>query len=132
MPRHQVVLLIARDGLLRRVTAAGLETYGYEVVVADDGEQAAEIVRLRTNVTVLVTDADLGGSVDGLAIARLARDLNPKIEVIYTSRTPHRIDLIALVANAPILRDPYHSHQLVGVLSNLRQRRSEAATASAA
>jgi CheY-like chemotaxis protein len=132
MARHQVVLLVARDGLLRRVTAAGLETYSYEVLVADDGEKAAEILRLRRHVTVLVTDADLGGPIDGLAVARLARDLNPKIDVIYTSRTPHRILLDAIVGNAPMLRDPYHSHQLVGVLSNLRQRPSEVATASAA
>ena len=130
MARHQVVLLIARDGLLRKVTAAGLEIYGYEVLVADDGEQAAEVLRLHANVKVLVTDADLGGSIDGLAIARVARQLNPKVDVIYTSRTPHRIPLDALVGNAPMLRDPYHSHQLVGVLSNLRQRPSEAASAA--
>jgi DNA-binding NtrC family response regulator len=130
MARHQVVLLIAKDGLLRRVTATGLEINGYEVLVADDGEQAAEMLRLRKNVTVLVTDADLGGSIDGMAIARVARDINPKIDVIYTSRTPHRVALKAIVGNAPMLRDPYHSHQLVGVLSNLRQRASQVATAA--
>jgi DNA-binding response OmpR family regulator len=132
LARHQIILLIARDGLLRKVTVAGLETYGYDVLVADDSAQAAEILRLNKGLTVLITDADLRGSIDGLAIAHVARELNPRIDVIYTSRMPHQIVRSPLVWGAPVLRDPYHSHQLVGVLSNLRQRSSEATTASAA
>jgi CheY-like chemotaxis protein len=132
MARHQVVLLIAKDGLVRNVTTAGLSMYGYEVLAASDGRQAAEMLRANEHLTLLVTDADLGGEVDGLAVARLAREINPSIEVIYTSRMPHRIPPMAKVTNAPILRDPYHPHQLVGVISHLRNRSPETVDRSVA
>jgi hypothetical protein len=74
---------------------------------------------LRSNraISVLILDADLGGEA-----ARLAREMIPRIDVIYTSRMPNRITHSDMVSGAPILRDPYHSHQLVAVLSHLRQR----------
>jgi len=132
MARHQVVLLIAGDGLIRKVTAAGLEMYGFEVLTADYGEQAAEMLRGTKRINVLVTNADLGGPIDGLAIARLAREMNPDIEVIYSSRTPQRIPFDAMVHSAPTLRDPYHPHQLVGVINHLRHRSPETAGSTAA
>jgi CheY-like chemotaxis protein len=132
MARHQSVLIIARDGLIRKVAASGFETYGYEVMAAEDGVQAAEMLRTNRHITVLVTDADHSGPMDGLAIARLAREMNPNIDVVYTSRTPQRISLAAMVPGAPMVRDPYHPHQLIGVLSNLRQRSHDLIEPSAA
>jgi CheY-like chemotaxis protein len=125
MARHQTVLLVAADGLIRNVTTAGLAIYGYEVLTASNGQQAADMLRANKHLTLLVTDADLSGEIDGLAVARLAREVNPNIEVIYTSRIPHRIPPMAKVTNAPTLRDPYHPHQLVGVISHLRNRSPE-------
>lgn len=132
MARHQTVLIIARDGLIRKVATSGLETYGYEVMAAEDGVQAAETLRANRHITVLITDADRSGPIDGLAIARLAREMNPNIDVIYTSRTPQRISLAAMVRGAPMVRDPYHPQQLIGVLSNLRQRSHDLTEPSAA
>ena len=125
MARHRTVLLVARDGLVRKVTTAGLAMYGYEVITASDGNEAAEILRARNHITVLVTDADLVGHVDGLAVARIARERNPKIDIIYTSRNPYRLSEKGKVSGAPTLRDPYHPHQLVGVLTHLRHRSSD-------
>ena len=132
MARHQTILIIARDGLIRKVATSGLETYGYEVLAAEDGVQAAELLRDNRHITVLVTDADLSGPIDGLAIARLAREMNPNIDVIYTSRTPHRVAIARMVRGAPMVRDPYRPHQLIGVLSNLRQRSHDLTEPSAA
>jgi CheY-like chemotaxis protein len=102
--------------------------YGYDVLTADDGQEAAAALREHKQITVLVTDADLKGDIDGLAIAHLARKTNPKIDVIYTARTPHRIPHAAKVSGAPMLREPYHPHQLVGVISSIRMRSTEVAT----
>ena len=132
MARHQTVLIIARDGLIRKVATSGLGTYGYEVMAAEDGVQAAEMLRTNRCITVLITDADHSGPMDGLALAQLAREMNPNIDVIYTSRTPQRVPLAAMVRGAPMVRDPYHPHQLVGVLSNLRQRSHDLTEPSAA
>ena len=71
MPRHQSVLLVARDGLTR-TSQRLLSMYGYDVVTASDGRQALEMLRTNKNITLLVSDADLGGDIDGLAIARFS------------------------------------------------------------
>ena len=125
MAKPQTVLLVARTGLVRNVTSAGLAMYGYDVLTADGGQEASEALRENKHITVLVTDADLTGEIDGLGIARLARKINPKIDVIYTARAPHRIPHAAKVSGAPMLRDPYHPHQLVGVISSIRMRSTE-------
>lgn len=125
MARPQTVLLVAKPGLIRNVTSAGLTVYGYDVLTADDGQDAATALREYKQITVLVTDADLKGDIDGLAIAHLARKTNPKIDVIYTARNPQRIPHAAKVSGAPMLREPYHPHQLVGVISSIRMRSTE-------
>jgi CheY-like chemotaxis protein len=122
MARHQTVLLVARDGLVRKVTSAGLAMYGYEVLTASDGQQAADLLQANRQTTIVVTDADIRGEIDGLAIARLARKLNPNIDIIYTSRTPQHLSEKMKVSGAPTLRDPYPPHQLVGVITHLRYR----------
>ena len=132
MARHQIVLLVAPSGLIRNVRAAGLEIYGYEVQVANNGAQAQEMLRSNRAISVVIIDADLGGEINGLAAARFARDMIPSIDVIYTSRMPNRITHADMVSGAPILRDPYHSHQLAAVLSHLRQRSPESGMTSAA
>jgi CheY-like chemotaxis protein len=132
MARHQIVLLVAPGGLIRNVRAAGLEMHGYEVHVANNGAQAQEMLRSNRAISVVIIDADLVGEINGLAAARLAREMIPRIDVIYTSRMPNRITHADMVSGAPILRDPYHSHQLAAVLSHLRQRSSETSASSAA
>lgn len=120
--QHPLVLLVAADGLTRREVAASLETYGHHVVTAADGREA--LLRLGqpgARVATLVVDADLRGEVDGLQVAKEARRLDPKIAVIYTARLPHTIPAARQVGGAPLIRTPYHAHQLAGVIAMVRQ-----------
>jgi CheY-like chemotaxis protein len=122
--RQQIVLLVAADGLTRLITANGLAMYGYEVLAAKDGGEAVELLQNNRRVDVLVADADLGSDPDGLAIARFARGLHPKIDVIYTARQPFRIPDGLKVKGAPCIRTPFHPQQIVGIISELKQRAS--------
>jgi DNA-binding NtrC family response regulator len=122
MNRQPVVLLVAGDGLTRLITSNGLSMYGYEVVTARDAAEAADALGENRRIGVLVVDADLAGETDGLAIAQNARRLDPKIDVIYTSRNPYRIPEKAKVKGAPCIRAPYHPQQIVGIISELKHR----------
>lgn len=122
MARTLVVLLVAGDGLMPAITADGLKVYGYEVLTATDGADAVEQLRAQRRLDVLVVDAELGGDVDGLATARIAREVNPKIEVIYTARVPHLIPERSKVRGAPCVRAPFHPYQIAGVISALKHR----------
>jgi len=122
MPRQTLILVVASDGLTRRTTASGLLRYDYEVLTARDGDEAAALLREHgRRLTVLVADADVTtGATDGLEAARLARALNPKVNVIYTSRAPHTIPANRKVSGAPVLRTPYFPQQIIGIIANLR------------
>jgi DNA-binding NtrC family response regulator len=116
------VLVVASDGLTRQITANGLTMYGYEPLLARDGVEAMKILESEKRMGVLVVDADLGGEMSGLAVAKAARLLHPRIDVIYASRAPHRIPDAAKVKGAPCIRTPFQPQQIVGMISELRYR----------
>ena len=123
MGRQVTVLLVASDGFTRQITANGLTMYGYEPLVARDGAEAMALLGDK-RVDVLVVDADLGGEIDGLSVAKAARVAYPRIDVIYTSRMPFRIPEAGKVKGAPCIRTPYQPQQIVGMISELRHRLS--------
>lgn len=122
MGRQLTVLLVASDGLTRQITSNGLTMYGYEPLVARDGTEAMTCLQEERRIDILVVDADLGGEMSGLAVAKAARLINPRIDVIYTSRAPYRIADSAKVKGAPSIRTPYQPQQIVGMISELRHR----------
>ncbi len=124
MGRQLTVLLVASDGLTRQITSNGLNMYGYEPILAKDGTEAMAALNADRRIDILVVDADIGGEVSGLAVAKAARLVNPRIDVIYTSRMPFRIPDAAKVKGAPSIRTPYQPQQIVGMISELRHRGS--------
>ena len=127
MARTKTVLLVTKPGLVRNITSAGLTLYGYDVLTAAP-EEAKDSLQVNRHTAVLVIDGDLP---DQEGVAGFARVVNPKIDVVYTSRMPHRA-AATLLPGAPILRDPYHPHQLANVIAHLRSRQAEPTDASAA
>ena len=90
MGRSLNVLILTADDPTRRMCENGLAIAGHKVVTAASGTHAIAHLDAR-KFDVLVTDAELGGEIGGLSVARLARARNPKIDVIYTaaSSAPH-------------------------------------------
>lgn len=124
MARQLTVLLVASDGLTRQITANGLAMYGYETVLAKDGLEAMTAITAGERIDILVVDADLGGEIPGLEVAKAARLRHPRVDVIYTSRMPFRIPEAGKVKGAPSIRTPYQPQQIVGMISELRHRGS--------
>jgi CheY-like chemotaxis protein len=121
MSKCLTVLIVTSDALTRSMCENGLAIAGYDVITATSGASAIEQLEAR-KVDVLVTDAELRGAVDGLSVARTARDRNPKVEVIYTAAFPQRIPESHKVPRAPCIRAPYSPYQVSGVIGALRQR----------
>lgn len=122
MSRQLTVLLVAPDGFTRQITANGLAMYGYDPLLARDGAEAVALLNGERRVDVLIVDAEMGGDVGGMAVAKAARLINARIDVIYTARMPFRIPEAAKVKGAPSIRTPYQPQQIVGMISELRHR----------
>ena len=84
------VVLIAEDELLLRLLAADiLGEEGYRVVEACNADEALEILRLRPDVRVLLTDVDMPGSLNGYGLARIVDRRWPGIGIIVSSGKAH-------------------------------------------
>ncbi|WP_291870001.1 response regulator [Bradyrhizobium sp.] len=80
------VVLVVEDELLIRMNAVEMiEGAGFDVVEADDADQAIAILESRPDIRVVFTDIQMPGSLDGLKLARLVRDRWPPIMIIATS-----------------------------------------------
>ena len=80
-----VVLLVEDEPLVRMDVCSGRQDAGFAGRDAPDVEAARELVRERPDIAVLVTDVQMPGPLDGLALARVIRALRPDVRVVVTS-----------------------------------------------
>lgn len=84
------VLLVEDDADLRKVVAQGLRRHGLQVIEAEDGQQALELVEGgHADVEVVVTDLAMPGLDGGELFTRL-RTSRPDLRGIFTSGHRHR------------------------------------------
>ena len=83
--RGETILLVEDNSALRTMIHLRLKRSGYDVVTAEDGEEALALVRSRAApIDLLLTDVvmpNLGGG----ELARQLRDLQPGVRVLYMS-----------------------------------------------
>ena len=103
------------------VIVAGLEKSGYRVTAAKSGDEALRIFKANPGFDLLLTDIVMPGKLQGPALAKELRGIEPSLPVVFMSgyaseATVHgnglrpedvrlmkpvrRADLIAAVANA--------------------------------
>ena len=80
------VVLIVEDELLVRMDAVEvIEADGFEVVEAKNADDAIAILEQRNDISLIFTDIDMPGSMDGLKLAHFVKDRWPPIKIIATS-----------------------------------------------
>ena len=80
------VVLIVEDDLLLRIDATSMiEAVGFDVVEAASADDAIKILEARRDITVVFTDIQMPGSMDGLKLARAVRSRWPPIKIVATS-----------------------------------------------
>jgi DNA-binding response OmpR family regulator len=89
-----LLLLAEDDDDLRCMLAAALRSHGYEVMEACDEEEARAVLEHGLVVDVLVTDVEMPGKRDGLALAERAHELDARMPIIVMSgRTLSELEL---------------------------------------
>jgi DNA-binding NtrC family response regulator len=83
--RKPTVLVVEDEVLILFSVAEELRDAGFEVLEASNADDA--IVALETNpeVTILFTDIDMPGSMDGLKLSAMVRKCWPQVQIIVTS-----------------------------------------------
>lgn len=82
---HETILVVEDDVLILQQVTAQLRGLGYQVITASEGGPALAVLRERSDVDLLFTDVVLPGGMNGKQIADAAKDIRPKLRVLYTS-----------------------------------------------
>ena len=116
--RRPVVLIVEDEFLLRMDAAEMIGAAGFEVIEAANADQAIEVLEARRDITVVFTDIQMPGSMDGLKLARAVRGRWPPIKIIATSGRLHVAET-DLPEGGRFLLKPYSPRQVTGVLREL-------------
>jgi len=118
--QRPVVLIVEDEWLIRTNTMEALEAAGFEVVEAENADQAIAILTARIDINLVLTDVHMPGSMDGLKLAHFVRNRWPPVKIIATSgrALPAEGDLPDGVR---FVQKPYTARQIAAVLRELDQ-----------
>ena len=116
--KRPVVLVVEDDFLLRIDAVDMIAAAGFEVVQAGNADEAIEILESRRDITVVFTDIQMPGSMDGLKLARAVRGRWPPIKIVATSGRDN-VGETDLPAGGRFLPKPYSLMEVTGVLREL-------------
>ena len=110
------VLLVEDEIMISEWVAQSLSEQGFAVQTAANAADALDHLAA-DEVDVLLTDINLPGGMDGVTLARRARELRPNIPVVYASARATMLSPDARVPGAIILPKPYEPALLGRLLS---------------
>ena len=119
--RRPVVLIVEDEMLLRINAAEMIEAAGFEVIEAGNADQAIKVLEARSDITVIFTDIQMPGSMDGLKLARAVRGRWPPIKIIATSGRLN-VGETDLPEGGRFLPKPYSHAQVARMLQELTVR----------
>jgi CheY-like chemotaxis protein len=84
----RMVLVVEDEALIRDTVTDAFESAGFEVLSAANAEEALEALRGHPEVSVIFTDINMPGAMDGLDLAKFVREKWPRIVLMVTSGRP--------------------------------------------
>jgi len=99
------------------MVAGALRDQGLSVIEASNADEALSVLQSSVPISLLLTDIQMPGTMDGLLLAAFVYGTSPTMKVILTSGTHPKCSLQA-VAHAFFLK-PYDLTALVGRVKEL-------------
>jgi PAS domain S-box-containing protein len=110
----ETVLVVEDDPFVLSYVVMRLQSLGYQVVAAVDGNAALEKLRTDHRVDLLFTDIVMPGGISGWKLAELAQQLRPGLPVVLTSgyALETLIEQGSIQAGLVVLTKPYRKADL--------------------
>ena len=117
-PEQKTILFVEDEPLLGELMTEALTDKGFEVQAVPDAGGALRYLLSGADVDVLFTDIDLGEGMDGTTLAQLAREMRPKLPVVYASGR-RSADQLDTVPGSVFLPKPYSLSQVDQTLARV-------------
>jgi two-component system, response regulator PdtaR len=111
-----VILVVEDEVLVRMAIADQLRVAGYVVLEAAHAHEAIEVLRVRGDVGLVISDIRMPGPMDGVGLARLLRSQFPAAKIILTSSYLSSVDW---ADHDGFFRKPYDVAQIVRHMKSL-------------
>ena len=113
------VLLVEDEFLICDMLVEVLAEHGFEVKAVANATDALRHLTCGSPCDILLTDINLPGGVDGTTLARLARELRPKLPVVYASGSYRKLDDLDAVSGAVFVSKPYNPDKICEMLNRM-------------
>ena len=112
------VLVVEDEALIRLDIIDNLEREGFTVSEAANADEAIALLDEHPDISLMFTDIDMPGSMDGLKLAAAVRDRWPPVKIIVTSG--HRIvEITDLPDGSLFFSKPYSHNPIVESMRTL-------------
>lgn len=115
------VLLVEDEPLIREVMSESLQNAGYEVIEAENGDLAVEMMRKPPRMfSILVTDFHMPGKTNGSEVAAQVRAVIPSIAVVIASGRPDVLQSQWQQEHGyKLLKKPYLPSHLIAIVQSM-------------
>ncbi len=117
------VLFVEDELLIREWVAESLTEQGFAVIDVATAAEALQILSTET-IDILLTDINLPGGMDGAALARRARELFPRLPVVYASARVNFLDPKVRVPDSAFVPKPYSPDMVGRLLASVAVQKS--------
>jgi len=111
-----IALVVDDEPDVRAIAVGMLDEIGFSVLEVDDGLQALDVLRARSDVMLLVADCRMPG-MDGPTLADEATRLRPSLSVVFVTGYP-----APRSAKWPVVHKPYPLYDLAQAIRPARPR----------
>ena len=112
--QHASVLIVEDDAVVRSIAARALHEAGFDVMTAENAEQACSLADSRT-VDLVVTDVVMP-DVDGVTLARKLVDRYHNMKVVYVSGHPEQFERLIGPDKPRFLPKPFTPRGLTSIV----------------
>lgn len=124
MPKSARILLVDDERQITRVLRSSLESHGYEVMVAQDGEEALRAYQQATPA-IVITDLSMP-KMDGVELTKAIRQLGTTPIIVLSVRDQDQTKVAALDAGADdYMTKPFSTPELLARVRVQLRRKSE-------
>jgi CheY-like chemotaxis protein len=116
------ILLVEDEPQVRRFVFNQLCGLGYDVLEAEAGAPALDILRSNPEIDLLFTDLLMPGGMSGFDLVQRAREFLPHLKVLLTTGYAAEADSMIANIKEPILKKPYKKQQLAQALRRVLER----------
>jgi two-component system cell cycle response regulator CpdR len=88
-PFRATALIVEDEPMQRDMLCLLLEESGYDVIQCESAEAAERVLeKTAGTLCLMLTDVQLAGRMNGVELAYIAKERNPKLDVVVTSGRP--------------------------------------------